>query len=157
MQKITTFLWYDGRAEEAVALYTSLFAGSRVVHAQSNVGGGPDESETVLVIEFELAGQRFLALNGGPQFTFTEAMSLSVDCGDQEEVDRLSAGLIAGGGEQGPCGWLKDRFGVSWQIVPRVLPELLADPDTARAARVMKAMMGMQRIDIQGLLDAAAS
>lgn len=155
MQKITTFLWYDDRAEEAVALYTSLFADSRVVHVQRDVGDGAPG--TVLVVEFELAGQRFLALNGGPVYTFNEAMSLSVDCGTQEEVDRLWAGLVEGGGEEGPCGWLKDRFGVSWQIVPRTLPELLADPDTAKAGRVMKAMMGMKKIEIQGLLDAAGA
>jgi predicted 3-demethylubiquinone-9 3-methyltransferase (glyoxalase superfamily) len=154
MQKITTFLWYDHQAEEAVAHYTSLFDDSRVVSVQRNREGGPGKPGTVLIIEFELAGQRFLALNGGPEFTFNESMSLSVDCGSQEEVDTLWAKLTADGGEEGPCGWLKDRFGVSWQIVPRKLPELLADPDLAKAQRVMQVMMGMKKIEIQGLLDA---
>jgi predicted 3-demethylubiquinone-9 3-methyltransferase (glyoxalase superfamily) len=154
MQKITTFLWYDDQAEEAVALYSSIFDDSRVVSVQRNGDDGPGKPGSVLVIEFELAGQRFLALNGGPQFTFNEAMSLSVDCGSQQEVDSLWAKLTEDGGEEGPCGWLKDRFGVSWQIVPRKLPELLADPDPAASQRVMKAMMGMKKIEIQGLLDA---
>jgi predicted 3-demethylubiquinone-9 3-methyltransferase (glyoxalase superfamily) len=154
MQKITTFLWYDDRAEEAVDLYTSIFDDSRVVTVQRNGEGGPGAPGTVLVIEFELAGQRFLALNGGPAFTFNEAMSLSVDCGSQDEVDTLWAKLTEGGGEEAPCGWLKDRFGVSWQIVPSKLPELLADPDPAKAQRVMQAMLGMKKIEIQGLLDA---
>jgi predicted 3-demethylubiquinone-9 3-methyltransferase (glyoxalase superfamily) len=105
----------------------------------------------VLVVEFELAGQRYLALNGGPQYTFTEAISLSVDCASQEEVDSLWARLTADGGEPGPCGWLKDRFGLSWQIVPRRLPELLADPDKEAAGRVMTAMLGMGKIDIKEL------
>jgi predicted 3-demethylubiquinone-9 3-methyltransferase (glyoxalase superfamily) len=155
MQKITTFLWYDDQAEEAVAFYTSLFDDSRVVSVQRSGENGPGTPGSALVVEFELDGLRFLALNGGPQFTFTEAMSLSVDCGSQEEVDRLWAALSGNGGEEGPCGWLKDRFGVSWQIVPRTLPELLADPDPAKSGRVMAAMMGMKKIEIQGLLDAA--
>jgi predicted 3-demethylubiquinone-9 3-methyltransferase (glyoxalase superfamily) len=154
MQKITTFLWYDDQAEEAVAQYSSIFDDSRVVSVQRNGENGPGKPGSVLVIEFELAGQRFLALNGGPEFTFNEAMSLSVDCGSQEEVDTFWAKLTADGGEEGPCGWLKDRFGVSWQIVPRKLPELLADPDPVRSQRVMQAMMGMKKIEIQGLLDA---
>ena len=154
MQKITTFLWYDDQAEQAVAHYSSIFDDSRVVSVQRNGDNGPGKPGSVLVIEFELAGQRFLALNGGPQFTFNEAMSLSVDCGSQEEVDTLWAKLTADGGEPGPCGWLRDRFGVSWQIVPRELPELLADPDPVKSQRVMQAMMGMKKIEIQGLLDA---
>jgi len=154
MQKITTFLWYDTQAEEAAQLYTSLFDDSRIVHVQTYGESGPGVPGRVMIVEFELAGQRFLALNGGPQFTFNEAMSLSVDCGSQEEVDRLWERLTEDGGEAGPCGWLKDRFGVSWQIVPRKLPELLADPDPEKSKRVMAAMMGMKKIEIQGLLDA---
>ncbi|WP_059007704.1 VOC family protein [Streptomyces specialis] len=156
-QKITTFLWFDNQAEEAVSLYTSVFAGSRVLDIQRYGETGPGPEGSVMTITFELAGQQFIALNGGPEFTFTEAISLSVDCADQEEVDRLSERLTEGGGEQGPCGWLKDRFGLSWQIVPRVLHELIADPDRAKANRVMGAMLGMKKIEIQGLLDAAAA
>jgi predicted 3-demethylubiquinone-9 3-methyltransferase (glyoxalase superfamily) len=154
MQKITTFLWYDTQAEEAAELYTSLFDDSRIVHVQTYGESGPGVPGRVMIVEFELAGQRFLALNGGPQFTFNEAMSLSVDCASQEEVDRLWAKLTEDGGEEGPCGWLKDKYGVSWQIVPTKLPELLADPDPVKAQRVMEVMMGMKKLEIQGLLDA---
>nr|WP_229899884.1 VOC family protein [Streptomyces hiroshimensis] len=151
--KIKPFLWYDGRAEEAVAHYVSVFDDSRVVAVQHYGEAGPGEPGSVMTVEFELAGRRFVALNGGPQFTFTEAVSFSVDCADQEEVDRLWARL-GEGGEEGPCGWLKDKFGLSWQITPRRLIELLADPDRAAANRVMQAMMNMRKIDIQGLEDA---
>ena len=151
MQKITTFLWFDTQAEEAAELYTSVFADSRIVTVQRNGEGGPGTPGSVLMVEFELSGQRFLALNGGPQYHFTEAVSLSVDCGSQEEVDELWGRLTDGGGEPGPCGWLKDRFGLSWQIVPRRLPELLADPDQAAAQRVMTAMLGMGKIQIKEL------
>jgi predicted 3-demethylubiquinone-9 3-methyltransferase (glyoxalase superfamily) len=154
MQKITTFLWYDTQAEEAANLYTSLFEDSKIVNVQHYGEAGPGVPGRVMLVEFQLAGQRYLALNGGPQFTFNEAMSLSVDCGSQEEVDRLWERLTADGGQPGPCGWLKDRFGVSWQIVPSRLPELLADPDPVKARRVMEAMMGMGKIEVQGLLDA---
>ena len=155
MQKITTFLWYDKQAEEAAELYTSLFDDSRIVSIQHYGEAGPGASGDVMIVEFELAGQRFLALNGGPQqFAFNEAMSLSVDCGSQQEVDRLWSKLTEDGGEEGPCGWLKDKYGVSWQIVPTKLPELLADPDPVKSQRVMDVMMGMKKIEIQGLLDA---
>ena len=154
MQKITTFLWFDHQAEEAAELYTSLFEDSRIVTVQRYGDAGPGKSGAVMLVEYELAGQRYLALNGGPQFTFNEAMSLSVDCENQEEVDRLWDALGADGGEPGPCGWIKDRFGVSWQIVPRTLVELLSDPDREKAQRVMTAMLGMKKIEIQGLLDA---
>ncbi|TDE34173.1 VOC family protein [Nonomuraea mesophila] len=150
MQKITTYLWFDDQAEEAATFYTSVFADSRIVEVQRQHGpAGP-----VMMVTFDLAGQRFLALNGGPQFAFTEAISLYVDCESQGEVDELWARLTEGG-EESQCGWLKDRWGLSWQIVPRVLPELLADPDPARAERAMKAMMGMQKIDIRALEEAA--
>ncbi|MEU9797040.1 VOC family protein [Streptomyces sparsogenes] len=153
MQKITTFLWFDDQAEQAAHHYTSVFEDSRVVEIQRYGEAGPGEPGTVMTVTFELAGQRFTALNGGPQFTFTEAISLSVDCATQEEVDQLWERL-GDGGEAGPCGWLKDRYGLSWQIVPRRLTELLRDPDPAKSARVMRAMLGMKKIDIQGLEDA---
>jgi predicted 3-demethylubiquinone-9 3-methyltransferase (glyoxalase superfamily) len=151
VQKITTFLWFDTQAEEAAQLYTSLFDDSRIVHVQRYGDAGPGTPGSVMVVEFELSGQRYLALNGGPVHRFTEAISLSVDCGSQEEVDTLWERLTADGGEPGPCGWLKDRFGLSWQIVPGRLPELLADPDQAAAQRVMGAMLGMQKIQIKEL------
>ncbi|MFI1093127.1 VOC family protein [Streptomyces sp. NPDC020917] len=156
MQKITTFLWYDTQAEEAAQFYTSLFEDSRIVDVQRSGEAGPGAPGTALVVEFELAGQRYLALNGGPAHSFTEAISLSVDCGSQEEVDTLWQRLTADGGEEGPCGWLKDRFGLSWQIVPRRLPELLADPDQQAAQRVMAAMLGMKKIVVKELEAAAA-
>ncbi|MEW9550061.1 VOC family protein [Nonomuraea sp. NPDC050783] len=151
MQKITTFLWFDHEAEQAAAFYTSLFAGSRIVRVQRQGGEG-----AVMTVEFELAGQRFLALNGGPHFTFNEAVSLYVDCESQEEVDELWGKLTADGGEESRCGWLKDRWGLSWQIVPRRLPELLNDPDPDRARRATEAMMGMQKIDLAAMEKAAA-
>ncbi len=153
MQKITTFLWFDDQAEEAAAFYTSLFDDSRIVDVQRYGEAGPGEPGSVMVVTFELAGQQFIALNGGPQFTFNEAISLSVDCETQEEVDELWAKLTAGG-EGVACGWLKDRYGLSWQVVPRKLTELLNDPDPVKSNRVMQAMMGMKKIDIQGLVDA---
>ncbi|MFG1809866.1 VOC family protein [Streptomyces sp. NPDC049040] len=156
MQKITTFLWYDGKAEEAAAFYTSLFDDSRIVSEQRYGEAGPGTPGSVMIVEFELAGQRFLALNGGPEFTFNEAMSLSVDCEDQDEVDRLWAALTEGGGEPGPCGWLKDRYGVSWQIVPRRLEELIADSDPARSQAAVKAMLGMGKIVVKEVEDAVA-
>ncbi|WP_171171945.1 VOC family protein [Streptomyces sp. I05A-00742] len=154
MQKITPFLWFDDQAEEAAGHYTSLFEDSRVVHVQRYGEAGPGEAGTVMTVTFELAGQQFIALNGGPQFTFNEAMSLYVDCTSQEEVDELWTKLSAGG-QEGPCGWLKDRYGVSWQIIPRRLTDLLSDPDPARADRVMQAMLGMTKIDVQTLEEAA--
>ncbi|SCK53010.1 Glyoxalase superfamily enzyme, possibly 3-demethylubiquinone-9 3-methyltransferase [Streptomyces sp. WMMB 714] len=153
MQKITTHLWFDDQAEEAVRHYTSVFPDSRVLDVQRYGEAGPGEPGTVMTISFELAGQRYIALNGGPEFHFTEAVSLYVDCADQDEVDRYWAKLGEGGSE-GPCGWLKDKFGLSWQVVPRALPDLLRDPDPARSARVMKAMLGMGKIDVKGLEDA---
>lgn len=147
-QKVTPFLWFNGRAEEAAAFYVSLFPGSAVTAVTPGPGGA------ALVVEFQLAGVRFLALNGGPQFPFTEAISLSVDCRSQAEVDELWEKLSAGG-SPGQCGWLKDRYGLSWQVVPDALPKLLSDPDPARAGRVMQAMMGMTKIDVQALQAAA--
>jgi predicted 3-demethylubiquinone-9 3-methyltransferase (glyoxalase superfamily) len=153
MQKITPFLWFDGQAEEAAKHYTTIFDNSRVVDVTHYGPGAPGPEGTVMTVEFELDGQTFTALNGGPEFTFNEAISFSVACADQDEVDRLWDRL-GEGGEPGPCGWLKDRFGVSWQIVPTVLPKLLADPDRERAGRVTKAMLAMGKIEIQALQDA---
>jgi predicted 3-demethylubiquinone-9 3-methyltransferase (glyoxalase superfamily) len=145
-QKITPCLWFDGKAEEAAAFYVSIFPDSAVTKVTPGPGGA------ALVVEFRLAGVRFLALNGGPQFTFNEAISLSIDCRSQAEVDELWDKLAAGGSPS-QCGWLKDRYGVSWQVVPAVLPQLLADP--AKAGRVMGALMGMKKLDIAALQAAA--
>ncbi|GAA3001248.1 VOC family protein [Streptomyces lactacystinicus] len=155
MQKITTFLWFDDRAEEAVAFYTTLFPDSRVTRTNRYGETGPGPAGSVMTVEFELAGREYTALNGGPAFHFTEAISLQVECEDQQEVDRLWAELTADGGQPGPCGWLKDRYGLSWQITPRVLLDLVAGEDRAKADRVFAAMLRMQKIEIQPLLDAA--
>lgn len=154
-QKITPFLWFDDRAEEAAEFYTSLFADGRIVEVRHYGEAGPRPEGMVSTVEFELAGQRFTALNGGPEFTFNEAVSLYVDCEDQAEVDELWEKLTDGG-EEVQCGWLKDRFGVSWQIAPHVLHELLGDDDPVRRERVMTSMLGMRKIDVQELLDAYA-
>lgn len=146
-QKIKPCLWFDGQAEEAAAFYVSIFPDSAVTRVTPGPGG------KALVVEFRLAGVSFLALNGGPHFTFNEAISLSVDCRSQAEVDELWEKLSAGG-TPGQCGWLKDRYGVSWQVVPSVLSDLLADPK--KAGRVMQALLGMTRLDIQALQNAAA-
>lgn len=155
MSKISPCLWFDGEAEEAANFYVSLLPSSRIDHVQRNVTDGPaGKAGTVLVVAFTLAGQRFMALNGGTRFEYTHAISFSVDCDDQAEVDRLWDAL-ANGGQVERCGWLKDRYGVSWQIVPRILPKLLGDPDPAKAQRVMQAMLGMIKLDIAGLRKAA--
>ncbi|MER8186935.1 VOC family protein [Kitasatospora sp. NPDC094015] len=154
-QKITTFLWYDHQAEEAARFYTSLFADSRITEVQRYGEGGPGEPGSVMTVAFDLAGLGYVALNGGPLFPFTEAISLQVNCEDQAEVDRLWSALTEGG-EESACGWLKDRYGLSWQITPRRLVELLGDPDRAGAQRAMQAMMQMRKIDIQALEDAYA-
>ncbi|MFP8940067.1 VOC family protein [Streptomyces fenghuangensis] len=153
-QKIATCLWFDGRAEEAARYYTSLFPDSRITDVQHYGEAGPGEPGSVMTVTFELAGREFIALNGGPEFTFSEAISLSVDCADQAEVDELWARLTDGG-EESVCGWLKDRYGLSWQIVPRELTELLSHPDPAVSQQVMKAMLGMRKIDVQALREAA--
>jgi len=154
MQKITTFLWFDGKAEEAMNHYIAIFRNSKVLSVTRWPKGHALEGQ-VLVASFELDGVQFQALNGGPQYKFTEAMSLSIDCGTQEEVDHFWTRLTEGGGEPGPCGWLKDRFGVSWQVVPEQLPRLLQDPDRAKAGRVMDAMMKMGKIEIDKIEEAA--
>ncbi|GAA3374478.1 VOC family protein [Streptomyces sannanensis] len=153
MQKITTFLWFDNQAEEAANFYTSLFDDSKVTGVHRYGESGPGEPGSVMTVTFELAGRQFTALNGGPQFPFTEAISLSVDCADQAEVDELWARLTEGG-EEAPCGWLKDKYGLSWQITPRKVIELLSDPDPVKSARAMKAVLGMKKIDIQAVVDA---
>ncbi|MDT3400700.1 VOC family protein [Streptomyces sp. B1866] len=153
-QKIVTFLWFDDQAEEAAEHYTSVFDDSRIVDVQRYTDAGPGEPGSVMTVTFELAGQRFLALNGGPHFQFTEAISLYVNCETQEEVDELWARL-GEGGQEDQCGWLKDRYGLSWQIIPTVLHELMDTPDRALAARVMQAMLGMRKLDIEALEAAA--
>jgi predicted 3-demethylubiquinone-9 3-methyltransferase (glyoxalase superfamily) len=151
MSKIAPCLWFDGEAEEAARFYVSLLPDSRVDHVQKNVTDSPaGKAGSVLVVKFTLAGQRFLALNGGTRFEYTPAISFQVDCADQAEVDRLWDALSDGGSVE-RCGWLRDRYGVSWQIVPSVLPQLLGDPDPAKAQRVMQAMLQMVKLDIAGL------
>ena len=150
MSAITPCLWFDTEGEEAAKLYTSLFPNSRIVDVARYGAAGPRPEGTVMTVDFELNGQPFLALNGGPQYTFSEAVSFQVFCEDQDEVDTYWSKLSEGG-EQGPCGWLKDRFGLSWQIVPTALPRLLQDPDREKAQRVMAAMMQMGKIEIDEL------
>ncbi|WP_431781493.1 VOC family protein [Streptomyces chumphonensis] len=154
MPRITPNLWFDTQGEEAAAFYCSVFPNSRITHVAHYGEAGPRPAGTVLTVDFELDGQRYVALNGGPEFTFDEAVSLSIDCADQDEVDHYWTKLSEGG-EEGPCGWLKDRYGLSWQVVPRRLEELLADPDAARADRAMKAMLGMKKLDVAALEAAA--
>lgn len=153
MQKIRPCLWFDNQAQEAAEFYVSVFGGDSRIENVAYWNEGSPQAGSVLTVDFVLAGQEYLGLNGGPDFTFSEAVSLSVDCADQEEVDTLWAKLTEGG-EEGQCGWLKDKYGLSWQIVPRALPELLGDPDRAKADRVMKAMTGMRKLDVQALRDA---
>ena len=154
MRKITPCLWFDGNAEEAVNFYASVFKDARILDAQRYGPGAPLPEGTVLTMNFELFGQGFMALNGGPEFKFDEAVSFIVDCESQEEVDYYWERLTAGGGEEGMCGWLKDKFGLSWQITPRRLSELLAHPDRDKAARVLQAMLQMRKIDVRALEEA---
>ena len=154
MPKITPCLWFDTQGEEAAEFYTSIFPNSRIVDVARYGEAGPREAGTVMVVKFELDGQELVALNGGPEFTFDEAISFQIDCADQEEVDRYSEALTDGG-EQGPCGWVKDRFGLSWQVGPARLIELLGDPDEAKAQRAMAAMLEMRKIDIAAVEAAA--
>ena len=157
MQKITPFLWFDTESEEAAKFYTSIFPNSRILDISRYGSAGPRPEGMVMTVSFELDGQRFEALNGGTNFTFNEAISFEVECEDQEEVDSYWEQLTADGGEPGPCGWLKDRFGVSWQIVPKRLMELLADQDKDKAQRVMAAMLEMGKIEIDELERAAGA
>ena len=154
LNKITPCLWFDTQGEDAAKFYTGIFQNSRIVDVAHYGSAGPRPEGMVMVVTFELDGQQFIALNGGPEFTFNEAISFQVNCESQEEVDDFWTRL-SDGGEEGPCGWLKDRFGVSWQIVPTVLDELIRDPDRERGQRAMKAMLGMKKIDISELQRAA--
>ena len=155
-KKITTFLTFDDRAEEAVDFYTSIFEDSRILGTSRYGDAGPGPAGSVMTASFQLAGQEFVALNGGPSFGFSQGISLLVDCETQEEVDEYWEKLSEGG-EKGPCGWLTDKFGVSWQVVPRALGELLNDEDPAKAQRVMNAMLQMGKIEIAGLREAYES
>lgn len=153
-QKIVPSLWFDTEAEEAANFYVELFDDARIVNVARYTEAGPRPAGTVMTVEFELNGQRFVGINGGPQFKFDEAVSFQVSCEDQDEVDRFWSRLSEGG-EEGQCGWLKDRFGLSWQVVPTGMEELFSDPDPKRARRAMEAMLEMQKIDISEIRRAA--
>ena len=153
-QKITPNLWFDTEAEEAAEFYISVFKNSRVVNVARYTEAGPRPAGTVMTVEFELDGQRFIGINGGPEFTFSEAVSFMISCETQEEIDYYWDQLTEGG-EEGPCGWLKDKFGLSWQVVPTGMDEIFADPDPTRAERAMRAMFGMRKLDIATLRSAA--
>ena len=150
-QKITTFLTFEDQAEEAIRFYTSIFPDSRIVSEQRYGPAGPGPEGSLMTASFELAGQEFMALNGGSSFSFAQGISLFVDCEDQADVDGYWEKLTADGGEPGPCGWLTDRFGVSWQIIPRRLGELLGDEDPEKATRAMEAMLRMTKIEVDEL------
>jgi len=154
MPRITPNLWFDTESKEAAEFYTSVFPNSKVTNISYFNEAGPRPAGTVLVVEFLLDGQEFMAINGGPEFTFSEAISLLINCADQAEVDYYWSKLTDGG-EEGQCGWLKDRYGVSWQVVPGGMAEMLNDPDQARATRAMQAMLGMKKIDLAELQAAA--
>jgi len=151
MKKITPCLWFDGKAEEAAQFYVSVFKRGRIRSVAHFGEGAPAPKGSVMTVSFQIEGQDFLALNGGPHFTFTPAISFIVDCKTQKEVDELWETLTADGGEESQCAWLKDKFGVSWQIVPRLLVKLLRDKDAAKAKRVLQAMLQMKKIDIAAL------
>ena len=155
MQKVTPCLWFDDQGEAAAEFYTSIFPNSRITDISRYGEAGPGTPGSAMTVAFELDGQPFTALNGGPEFTFSEAVSFQVACDSQEDVDRYWEAL-GDGGEEGPCGWLKDKFGLSWQVFPKRLPELLADPDREKSQRVMAAMLKMKKIDVDELERAAA-
>jgi predicted 3-demethylubiquinone-9 3-methyltransferase (glyoxalase superfamily) len=150
MQKITPCLWFDGQAEEAARFYTSIFKNSKMGKITYCGEGGPGPKGSVLTVRFKLDGQNFLALNGGPQFKFTEAISLMVNCKTQKEIDRMWEKLSEGGQEV-QCGWIKDRYGLSWQIVPAALSKMMTDPDPERSTRVLKALLDMKKLDLKEL------
>ena len=156
MPNVTPWLWFDTEGEEAAELYTSVFPNSKIVEVTRYGSAGPRPEGTAMTVSFELDGQRVMALNGGPDFKHSEAFSFSVDCEDQDEVDYYWTKLSEGG-EEGPCGWLKDKFGLSWQIIPEALPRLLEDPDREKSQRVMAAMLEMGKIEVEGLERAAAA
>ncbi|HXS33355.1 MAG TPA: VOC family protein [Solirubrobacterales bacterium] len=153
-QKIIPNLWFDTEAEEAAGFYVSVFKNSRIVNVTHYTEAGPREAGSVMTVEFELDGQRFIGINGGPQFNFDEAVSFEIECETQEEIDDYWERLTEGG-EESQCGWLKDRYGLSWQVVPTGMEELFADPDKGRAERAMKAMLGMRKLDLAALRSAA--
>ena len=157
MDKLVTCLWFDTEGEDAAKFYTSIFPGSKLGKVSRYGSAGPREEGTVMTVSFELMGQQFLALNGGPEYTFNQAVSFQIMCDDQQEVDRYWELLTADGGKEGPCGWLNDKFGVPWQVVPKALPRLLEDPDAEKAQRVMASMMQMGKIEIDQLEAAAAA
>ncbi len=158
MPKITPFLWFDNQAEEAAALYTSVFPDSKITEVQRYGAGGPGPEGAAMIVQFQLDGQDFTALNGGPEhYTFNESVSFVVDCKDQSDVDHYWDSLTADGGQPGPCGWLKDKYGLSWQVVPAALNELLSDPDPGRSGRAMQAMLKMTKIEVAELRAAAAN
>jgi len=150
MTKITPFLWFDTQAEEAANFYVSIFKNSRILNVARYGEAGPGPKGGAMTVVFELDGQKFIALNGGPHFKFNEAISFSVECKTQDEVDEFW-GKLSQGGQESPCGWVKDKFGLSWQVNPTQLGEMLGDPDPEKSKRVMKAMLGMKKIDIAGL------
>jgi predicted 3-demethylubiquinone-9 3-methyltransferase (glyoxalase superfamily) len=154
-EKITTCLWFDTEGEEAAEFYCALIPNSRVTGVERYGEAGPRPAGTAMTVTFELDGRPYVALNGGPDYRFNEAVSFQVSCEDQDEVDHYWSTLTADGGQEGPCGWCKDRWGLSWQIVPKALPELLGDPDQQRAQRAMKAMLGMGKLDVAALQAAA--
>ena len=153
MKKITPFLWFDNNVEEAIKFYTSIFKNSKILNVNRLPEGAPGIEGNVITASFELEGQEFMALNGGPQYHFTEAISLYVDCENQQEVDTLW-NKLSEGGETSQCGWLKDKFGLSWQIIPRALGQLMGDPDPVKAGRVMQAMLQMTKLDVAKLQQA---
>ena len=154
MQKITTFLWFDKEAVEAAKFYCSIFKKSKILGTMRNFEGVPGSNADVLTVQFRLGDQEFVALNGGPQFKFTEAISLMINCKDQKEVDYYWEKLLAGGGKESACGWLKDKYGLSWQVTPTILLEMVADKNRKKAQRVMDAMMQMVKLDIKKLKEA---
>jgi predicted 3-demethylubiquinone-9 3-methyltransferase (glyoxalase superfamily) len=156
MPKLSPFLWFDTEAEDAANFYVALFPNSKITHTARYGEAGPGPKGSVMTVAFELDGKPFTGINGGPHYTFSEAVSFVIDCRDQADVDRYWEALTADGGAPGQCGWLKDRFGLSWQVVPDALFKLLGDPDPARAKRAVEAMMQMGRLDVAKLEAAAA-
>jgi predicted 3-demethylubiquinone-9 3-methyltransferase (glyoxalase superfamily) len=153
-EKIVPNLWFDTEAEEAAEFYVGVFENARIVNVTHYTEAGPRDAGMVMTVEFELDGRRFVGINGGPEFSFDEAVSFAIECETQEEVDYYW-GKLSEGGEEGQCGWLKDRYGLSWQVVPTGMEELFADPDKGRAERAMKAMLGMRKLDVAALQRAA--
>jgi predicted 3-demethylubiquinone-9 3-methyltransferase (glyoxalase superfamily) len=154
-QRIVPNLWFDTQAEEAAQYYIDVFGSGRVTSVLRYPEGAPGQAGSVMAVEFEAGGMRFVGINGGPAFTFSEAVSFQIDCADQAEVDRFWDRFLADGGEEGQCGWLKDRYGLSWQVQPVGMTELFADPDPARAQRAVQAMLGMRKLDLAALRAAA--